>query len=204
MHIVNQAAAGILILILLAMLIVVKQRATGSILEKPSGTPLLLLVNSFNLVFLLVANPLAAILLVTRSVDALDPSHFAVHVRWLLTGLEIGGVTLCVIGYLLMAWALIALGSTYQLGGSSPRLDDTLVIAGPYRFVRHPMYSAALCISLGLACLIQSIAYLSVFCIYLVLIISLIPAEEKGLRQVYGEQYDAYRRRVRTLIPRVY
>jgi len=66
------------------------------------------------------------------------------------------------------------------------------------------MYSAALCISLGLACLIQSIAYLSVFCIYLVLIISLIPAEEKGLRQVYGEQYDAYRRRVRTLIPRVY
>jgi protein-S-isoprenylcysteine O-methyltransferase Ste14 len=81
-------------------------------------------------------------------------------------------------GFLLMAWALIILGRNYQLGGSTPRDTDEMVIAGPYRFVRHPMYLAALCISLGLALLVQSLAFFFVFCIYLVLILSLMPIEE--------------------------
>jgi len=44
------------------------------------------------------------------------------------------------------------------------------------------MYTAALSISLGFACLTQSLAIFSVFCIYLVLILRLIPLEEKELQ----------------------
>lgn len=106
-----------------------------------------------------------------------------------------------VLGYLLMGWALISLGRNYQVGGSAPRAADTLVIVGPYQFVRHPMYTAALCISLGLACLIQSLAYFSVFCIYLVLMILLIPVEEARLRQAYDEQYRVYQQKVHPIIP---
>ena len=61
-----------------------------------------------------------------------------------------------------------------------------MIVDGPYRVVRHPMYSAALSIALGLACLIQSGACFAVFCIYLALILPLIPVEEaevaEGLR----------------------
>jgi len=104
-------------------------------------------------------------------------------------------------GVLSMVWALMKLGHTYQAGGSDPRVSDGMVMKGPYRLVRHPMYVAALGISLGLACLVQSLAFFSVFCIYLVLIILLIPAEEEGLRRAYGQQYLAYQQKVKRLVP---
>ena len=66
------------------------------------------------------------------------------------------------------------------------------------------MYTAVLCISLGLACLIQSLAFFAVFGIYLVLIVLLIPVEEKALQRVYGEQYVTYRHKVKKLVPFLY
>ncbi len=175
--------------------------ATGSILDKPKGNLWVWLVNLFNLFFLLIANPLAALSLITRRFEAFDPGHLEIGMPWLLTGLEIGGLALYGTGYLLMAWALISLRGNYQDGGSAPRVVDQMVIVGPYRMIGHPMYTAALCISLGLACLIQSLTYFSLFCIYLVLLSLLIPVEEKGLQQAYGEQYVAYQQRVKRLIP---
>jgi protein-S-isoprenylcysteine O-methyltransferase Ste14 len=103
-----------------------------------------------------------------------------------------------------MAWALMRLRNNYQLGGSIPRTTDQFVIMGPYRFIRHPMYAAALYIALGLAFLTQSLACLAVFFMYLVLISLLIPVEEQGLRQVYGEKYRDYQYHVSKLIPFVY
>ena len=204
MHLLDQRILGIGVLLLLGMLVVVKRAATGSILDQPKGDLMVQLVNIFNLFFLLVVNPLAAILLITRRLATIDPTHMTIAEPWILTVLELVGLVLYVIGYLLMAGALITLGRNYQLGGSAPRPEDTIVMGGPYRLVRHPMYTAALSISLGLACLIQSWAFFCVFCIYLVLIVLLIPVEEDGLRQAYGEQYVAYQQESRKLIPFVY
>ncbi len=204
MHLLDQTLLGIIMLCLLGLLVIVKQRATGSILEKPQGAFLLQLVNSFNLFFLLVVNPLAAILLLTGNLATGDPTHFTINEPGVLRAVEIVGLVLYGIGFLLMAWALITLGRNYQLGGSAPRSHDKLVTAGPYRLIRHPMYTAALSISLGLACLIQSWAFFGVFCIYLVLILMLVPTEENKLRTAYGEQYSAYRQTTRKLIPWLY
>ncbi len=204
MHLFDQTLLGIGILCLLALLVIVKQLATGSILEKPRGTLLLQTVNSFNLFFLLVVNPLAAILLIMGRLTTVDPTHFTISEPGILMILEIIGLVLYVIGFLLMVWALITLGRNYQLGGSAPRSADKLVVAGPYRLIRHPMYTAALVIALGLACLVQSGAFFAVFCIYLGLILGLVPTEEDALRTAYGEQYGVYRQKTRKLIPFVY
>jgi protein-S-isoprenylcysteine O-methyltransferase Ste14 len=204
MYLIDQKTVGIVLLVLLGALVIVKQLATGSIIEMPTGSRLLRITNSFNLFFLLVVNPLAAILLITGNVGTIDPTHMAVTAPWLAQLLEIAGLALTVIGYLFMAWALICLGRRYQLGGNAPRQTDQLTIVGPYKLVRHPMYSAVLCISLGLACLLQSWAFLAVFVIYLVLLSALVPVEEDGLQQAYGEPYRAYRQNVRKLIPLVY
>ena len=204
MHLLNPLILGIGILFLLALLVIVKQAATGSILDKPKGSLLIQLVNIFNLFFLLVVNPLAAILLITRLLETVDPTHLAINEPVILRAFEIVGLVLYVTGFALMAGALLTLGRNYQLGGSAPRSEDDMVIKGPYKLVRHPMYAAALAISLGLACLIQSWAFFGVFCIYLVLMIPLIPMEEQGLQKAYGGQYAAYRQRVRKLIPFVY
>ena len=204
MHLLDQQILGVVVLLLLGLLVITKQMATGSILEKPRGSLRVWLVNAFNLFFLLIANPLVAILLITRQLEVVDPTHVAIDVPWLLIGLEIAGMALSVMGYLLMAWALIELGHIYQLGGSAPRAVDKMIVGGPYRFMRHPMYTAALCISVGLACLVQSLAYFAVSGIYLVLISWLIPVEEEGLRQAYGKPYIAYQHKVKKLIPFFY
>ena len=204
MHLFDQRALGIAILLLLGAVVAAKWSSTGSVLDRPGGTFLVQLVNVFNLLFLLVVNPLAAILLITRSLEMIDPTHISVDGPWVLVAVEIVGVALYAAGFLLMAWALITLGRNYQLGGSSPRSEDEFVVAGPYRVVRHPMYTAALSISLGLACLTQSFAVLCVFLIYLVLIFLLVPVEEDGLVKAYGERYVAYRRKARRVVPFIY
>jgi len=201
MHLINQRALGILIVILLGLLVVIKRMATGSILEKPKGSFLFWVVNIFNLLFLLIINPLAAILLITEKMEAVDPSFLVINNGLILLLVEIGGLIIYLSGFFLMAWALIRLGINYQLGGVDPRSSDRMVINGPYKFIRHPMYTAALCIALGLACLIQSIICLVLFCIYLLLIILLIPKEEESLVRAYGETYKQYQKKVGKLFP---
>ncbi|MBE3063599.1 MAG: isoprenylcysteine carboxylmethyltransferase family protein [Spirochaetes bacterium] len=204
MHLVDQQILGIAILCLLGMLVIVKRAATGSVLDRPRGDLLVQAVNVFNLFFLLVVNPLAAILLINRRLATIDPTHVTVHEPWILIVLESVGLVMYVSGYLLMAWALIALGRNYQLGGTAPRSEDEIVIDGPYKLVRHPMYTAALSISIGLAGLTQSWALCCVFLVYLVLVVLLIPMEEGGLRKAYGDRYVAYEQKARRLVPLVY
>jgi len=201
MHTFDQRLLGIAILFLLGVLVTVKRVATGSILDRPQGNLLVQLVNIFNLFFLLVVNPLAAILLIARILAAADPTRIIINEPRLLMVLEIAGLVFYMLGFLLMSWALITLGRNYQLGGSAPRSEDRMVVVGPYKLVRHPMYTAALSVSLGLACLIQSWAFFFVFFIYLALILLLIPMEEEKLLKAYGEQYAAYRHQAGKIIP---
>ena len=200
----DDGVIGILIFVLLAMLVAVKQVATGRILDRPEGSLLVQLINVFNLFFLLVINPLAGVLLATRRLAAIDPSHLVIREPWLLVTVQIVGVAAYVTGFAVMAWALIALRRSYQLGGLAPRPEDRMVTSGPYKAIRHPMYAAVLLISFGLACLTQSLIGLGIFGVYLVLIQPLIPIEERRLLSAYGESYSAYRRDTRRLIPFVY
>jgi len=204
MYLLGQTTLGIIILVLLGILVIVKQVATGAILDRPQGTALVQAVNIFNLFFLLVVNPLTAILLLTQNMVTADPTHVVIAQQWLLTLVEVVGLVLYVAGFLLMAWALITLSHNYQLGGSAPRPEDKLVAAGPYTLVRHPMYTSALSIALGLALLTQSVAVLGVFGIYVILLAQLIPVEESTLSTAYGEQYGAYLRETKKIIPFVY
>jgi protein-S-isoprenylcysteine O-methyltransferase Ste14 len=204
MHLIDQRTLGTAILVLLGILVSVKRIATGSILDKPEGNLMVQLVNIFNLLFLLVVNPLAAVLLMTGWLETADPTHLMIYDQRVLMIMEILGLAMYVTGFALMAASLITLGRNYQLGGSPPRSEDTMVSNGPYRLVRHPMYTSALSISAGLTCLIQSWASFSVFLIYLVLIMLLVPAEESVLKKAYGRQYATYQQKARRLIPFLY
>jgi len=66
------------------------------------------------------------------------------------------------------------------------------------------MYTAVLCMALGLASLIQSLAFFGVFFIYLALILVLIPIEEVELQQAYHDRYITYQKRVKKLVPYLY
>lgn len=203
MDLLGQNNLGIIILLLLALLIVVKQAATGSVIDLPTGDVRARAANGFNLFFLLVVNPLTAVLLIAYRMDVFDPTHVEMDGLSLII-VELLGIVLYGVGFLLMAWALLTLRRNYQVGGTNPRETDHMVLEGPYRFIRHPMYAAALSIALGLAALVHSLAALVLFGIYLVLIVLMIPVEEQGLLRAYHERFVAYRQRTRRLVPFLY
>ena len=103
MDLLDQRLLGIVILFLLGMLVTVKRLATGSIFDRPQGNFLVQFVNIYNLFSLLVVNPLAAILLITRRLVALDPTHVTQDGPWLAISLELLGFVLYGSGFLLMA-----------------------------------------------------------------------------------------------------
>lgn len=200
MSLLGPSALGIFIGVLLGLLVFVKWFATGAVLDRPQGTFLVQLVNVFNLFFLLIVNPLTAVLLLLGMLPAVDLTHLRITAPLVVTVVEIAGLLLYLTGFFLMAWALLTLTRNYQLGGMAPRPEDSIITGGPYRLIRHPMYAAAMCISAGLTLLVQSCVLLGVFLVYLVLILRLIPLEEERLLRAYGDQYEVYRRRTRALV----
>jgi hypothetical protein len=118
MHLLHQWILGIIILALLGTLVTVKKVTTGNVLDKPTGNLMVQLVNIYNLFFLLIVNPLAAIALIAQRLDVIDPGHSTIEEPLIVLAAELLGLVMYVSGYLLMAWALITLGRNYQLGGS--------------------------------------------------------------------------------------
>src|SRR5256885_9162908 len=73
-----------------------------------------------------------------------------------------------------------------------------LVVVGPYRYVRNPMYLAVLAIILGQALLFGSAAVRLYAGIVLVAVMLFVRGyEEPTLERAYGDEYREYRRHVR-------
>ena len=106
MHLLDQKTLGTVILLLLAGLVIIKRMATGSILkDRPKSNLRIWLTHIFNLFFLLFVNPLAAILLITGYLEAVDPTRLAISMPWLLMGVEIGGMGLIANSFMGRSWA---------------------------------------------------------------------------------------------------
>jgi len=76
--------------------------------------------------------------------------------------------------------------------------SSTLVVRGPYRFTRNPMYLSMSIVYLGVA--LWTGAWLSIALLVLPLWVidrAIIPMEERQLRERFGESYAAYGARVR-------
>ena len=77
-----------------------------------------------------------------------------------------------------------------------------LIREGPYRFVRHPIYTGMLgmLIATGLACS-RWIGFVIALMLYGVGSAIRIRSEEKLLREQFGEKFDDYKRNVPAVIP---
>ena len=78
-----------------------------------------------------------------------------------------------------------------------------LVVRGPYRYVRNPMYVGAVLVLLGEAALFVCVALVIYCAIFLVVAHCFVVLyEEPTLHRQFGASYDTYRLRVRRWIPR--
>ena len=109
------------------------------------------------------------------------------------------------LGGLILRWYSIGYLGRYFTVDVSISAEHRLIDSGPYRFIRHPTYMGALLAFLGLGfCLGNwlSILFLSVPIIGAFL--RRIRIEERALVEALGEQYRAYMRRTKRLIPFIY
>ena len=127
----------------------------------------------------------------------LRPSAISPTMAWVSTGV---GAGLFLVGVVIAGWGLTLFrrGSTTTVPGQVSRL---LVIRGPYRITRNPMYVGLTLAYLGEAGLLRQVwplVVLPLVLAYLQWVV--IPLEESRLRESFGAEYVAYCRRVRRWI----
>jgi protein-S-isoprenylcysteine O-methyltransferase Ste14 len=110
------------------------------------------------------------------------------------------GLVLTMAGCGFAAWARLALGSNWS-GTATIKENHELVVKGPYRLARHPIYSGIL-----IACLGTTLAIGEWRCIVGLIVVSLglalkVTQEERLMVATFPEAYPLYRRRVKALIP---
>ncbi len=110
---------------------------------------------------------------------------------------QVTGIIIGALGALLALWCIVTFIFT---GRGTPAPFDPprlLVDAGPYRFVRNPMYLGAAFALAGAALFYQSWALLG-YCLAFTFVMHLFAVvyEEPALKSTFGEAYTSYCERV--------
>ncbi len=112
------------------------------------------------------------------------------------------GLALVVLGGVLALWCIITF-ATHGRGTPAP-FDPPrrLVVRGPYRHVRNPMYLGAGIALAGAALYYRSLALVAYLAVCFALVhLFVIGYEEPTLGRTFGDAYAAYRQRVRRWWP---
>jgi len=107
---------------------------------------------------------------------------------------------LCIISPLFALWARVTLGRNWS-GVVTLKEGHELVERGPYRFVRHPIYTGIFTMFFATA---FALGHLGGFAGTLLIFASFwikLRDEEKLMLQQFRERYAAYRRRAKCIIP---
>jgi protein-S-isoprenylcysteine O-methyltransferase Ste14 len=118
------------------------------------------------------------------------------ELRWL--GVALG--VLCVFG---IYWLFSSIGRGIT-PTSATRIDHTLVTSGPYRWVRHPLYTigCSLFVTFGMIADNWFIALLGILAFIAMAIRT--PKEEANLIAKFGEEYREYMKRTGRFLPKVW
>jgi len=110
-------------------------------------------------------------------------------------------VVLAAAGFLFCWWARLHLGTLWS-GSVTKKADHRVVDTGPYRLVRHPIYTGIIAAAFATALLKGTPSALTGVAVMTLGFWIKARLEESFLRRELGcDVYDAYRRRVPMLVP---
>lgn len=117
--------------------------------------------------------------------------------RWL-------GAAVSVLAVGLLVWIHVNLDRNFS-GELRIRPDHRLVTTGPYRYVRHPMYSAFFLLFGGFLLLTANVLIGGFGLVVIGLVVAFrIAREERMLLQAFGEDYRRYQARAGRFLPRIW
>ena len=115
---------------------------------------------------------------------------------------DVLGLALVGLGFVLVLWCLVTFALVGK--GTAAPFDPPrrLVVVGPYRFVRNPIYIGAVVAMLGAAMVLWS-GWLVLYAIAVLIVTHLLVVlyEEPHLHRVFGQPYDDYVKIVHRWIP---
>jgi len=109
------------------------------------------------------------------------------------------GALLFACGIALAVWARLHLGRNWGMP-MTQRAEPELVTSGPYRFVRHPIYSGLLLAILGTA-LVDNLLGLIVVAVLIAYFYYCGTVEERNLTATFPTAYPEYQTRTKMLVP---
>ncbi|MGO8672246.1 MAG: methyltransferase family protein [Capsulimonadaceae bacterium] len=114
----------------------------------------------------------------------------------------IAAVLLFALGCVVSWTGTRALGMHFRVDAAVDASHE-LVRSGPYRYVRHPIYTSMLCVLLGTGLMISTLPLLfsAAVVVFLAGTEIRIRVEDRLLESQLGEQFREYRRSVPALIP---
>jgi protein-S-isoprenylcysteine O-methyltransferase Ste14 len=125
--------------------------------------------------------------------------HHAVNSNSWLAGI---GLVLFAFGLAFAVWARVHIGRNWGTP-MTQKEEPELVTSGPYRFVRHPIYSGILLAGVGTALAISWFWLVAVGLAGLYFIYSA-TVEERYLTQQFPDTYPTYRSSSKMLVPFVF
>lgn len=125
----------------------------------------------------------------------LDRRFLPVWPWWFRIG---AAVTAC--GLLFSIWARHYLGQNWSREVTIKK-DHELITGGPYRLVRHPIYTGLLFGLLGCAIALGEWRGLLAVALVFIALLRKLRLEEQWMRLQFGETYESYARRTRALVP---
>lgn len=105
-----------------------------------------------------------------------------------------------------MGWARVLFAAALfpaEAGVEENRVPQRLVVEGPYRYVRNPLYDTDVGVILGTALLSGKWFVVAVLAAYLVQLGMQLYLEERELKTRFGEAYERYCRLVPRFVPRL-
>ena len=121
------------------------------------------------------------------------------HANWL----SLVGLALTVLGLLFSVWGRLHLGK-YWSGIITLKEGHELIRSGPYRLVRHPLYTGFLLAVLGSALTAGTGDALAGFLLIFIAYLIKVRREEAVLSREFGDQYVRFKQEVAALCPFVY
>jgi protein-S-isoprenylcysteine O-methyltransferase Ste14 len=103
---------------------------------------------------------------------------------------------------ILLSWTSTrALGRQWRIDAGLSS-DHQLIMSGPYRFVRHPIYTSMLCVLLATGFVVTPLPlFLLAIVVFLIGTEIRVRIEDKLLASQFGEKFQQYQRSVPAYIP---
>jgi len=132
----------------------------------------------------------------------INPAWMAWSSMPLPIGLRWAGVGFLVAGSLMLVWTFRSLGKNLT-DTVVTREKHTLVVHGPYRWVRHPLYSSAALLITALSLVAANWFFIVAGTVLLCVLIMRTRIEEENLVARFGESYRSYMARTGRFVPRI-